>query len=146
MLRKIIKYAAGSLLIFTASIVFMAVVIGGDPEVEEIKADKQTEQVEVKEEKPDAKNFENEVKENQAKAAAELEASRVSMEEFQVVEEGMTFEEVSEVTGAYLELLSESGSAQIYMADGVGSLGANANFTFVDGKLYAKAQFGLGGN
>ena len=144
-MKTFFKYAALSLLAFTVMVVFMALALGGDPEVKEAAERNKVEQVEVKDESKE-KDFEAEVKENQAKAAAELEASRVSMEEFQAVQEGMTFEEVSEITGAYLELLSESGSAQIYMADGVGSLGANANFTFVDGKLYGKAQFGLGGN
>lgn len=146
MVKKILGYGFGALLAFTGMIVFMGLMLGGDPEVKEAAEQNQVEKVEVTEDKQKEKDFEAEVKENQAKAAAELEASRVTMEEFQAVQEGMTFEEVSEITGAYLELLSESGGAQMYMADGVGSLGANANFTFVDGKLYAKAQFGLGGN
>lgn len=74
----------------------------------------------------------------------------ISMEEFEAISSGMTYDEVVEIIGSEGELMSESdigaGSAyktSLYTWRGEGQLGANANVTFQGGKVIAKAQFGL---
>lgn len=70
----------------------------------------------------------------------------ITMEQYNAVATGMTYEEVVGVLGGEGALLSDtevSGmTAQIYMWEGT-SLGSNANITFSDGKVIAKAQTGL---
>lgn len=74
----------------------------------------------------------------------------ISMSEFESISSGMTYEEVVEIIGSEGELLSESDlgigdayKSAIYMWEGEGSLGANANVTFQGGKVLSKAQMGL---
>ena len=61
----------------------------------------------------------------------------------------MTYEEVVQIIGGEGEVLSEVGEkgtdlyTVMYKYDGESGLGANANFTFQNNKLQAKAQFGL---
>lgn len=70
----------------------------------------------------------------------------ITLDQFNAIETGMTYDEVVSVLGGEGSLLSESdiagSNAQIYMWSGT-SLGANANVTFSDGKVIAKAQSGL---
>ena len=70
----------------------------------------------------------------------------ITLEQYNSVTTGMTYDEVVDVLGGEGSLLSDteiSGiTAQIYMWQGT-SLGANANITFSDGKVVAKAQNGL---
>jgi hypothetical protein len=70
----------------------------------------------------------------------------ISMEEFSEIETGMTYDEVVEIVGCEGELSSEVSVVDItsemyvwYGADGI----SNANVTFSNGKVMAKAQFGL---
>ncbi|RJS60154.1 DUF3862 domain-containing protein [Bacillus sp. PK3_68] len=73
----------------------------------------------------------------------------VSLDEFGKIENGMSYDEVTQIIGGEGEKLSESGEegsefhTVIYSYNGEGGLGANANFTFQGGKLMNKAQMGL---
>jgi Beta-lactamase inhibitor (BLIP) len=75
----------------------------------------------------------------------------ISKEEFEQVKDGMTYEEVVKIVGSEGEMLSETGEkgtqfhTVIYSWEGDSGWGANANMTFQDGKLMAKAQAGVGG-
>ena len=69
------------------------------------------------------------------------------MDEFEAIQTGMTYEEVVAIIGGEGELSSQVDLAgydtKMYMWDGEGSIGANANFTFQNNSLTSKAQFGL---
>lgn len=74
----------------------------------------------------------------------------ISLEEFNAIRTGMTYQEVYDIIGSQGQVLSEVdlGMGDEYYTvvrqwDGEGSLGANANITFQGGKVTAKAQFGL---
>lgn len=78
------------------------------------------------------------------------ENSKITLEEFNSIETGMTYEQVVEIIGGEGTVLSEAdvvGDAQykttMYSWKGKGNLGANANITFQAGKVVSKAQFGL---
>ncbi|EOA3902559.1 MULTISPECIES: hypothetical protein [Bacillus cereus group] len=73
----------------------------------------------------------------------------VSKEEFNRIQNGMTYEQVKDIIGSDGTILSESGEKGtefytiMYKWEGEGSIGANANFMFQNNKLMNKAQFGL---
>ena len=73
----------------------------------------------------------------------------ITLEEFNAIQEGMTYQEVTDIVGSSGELRSESGMSgsdyytQLRSWEGEGSLGANANVMFQGGKVISKAQFGL---
>ncbi|PGL73490.1 DUF3862 domain-containing protein [Bacillus sp. AFS055030] len=73
----------------------------------------------------------------------------ITKAEFEKIQNGMTTEEVFKIIGGKGEVMSEAGEngkpgyTILYTYSGKGSTGANANFTFQDGKLMAKAQVGL---
>lgn len=73
----------------------------------------------------------------------------ISKDEFDAIENGMTYDEVTKIIGGPGEVISEVGKkgeqfyTVAYMFKGEGSTGANANFMFQEGKLETKAQFGL---
>lgn len=74
----------------------------------------------------------------------------ITLEEFNAIQTGMSYDEVFEIIGGRGEVLSESdlGLGDEYISimfswDGEGSLGANANVLFQGGKVSSKAQFGL---
>jgi len=73
--------------------------------------------------------------------------STISMDEFNQIENGMTASQVNKIIGGKGSLLSSAGSGayatEIYTWDGDAGWGANANVTFQNGKVMAKAQFGL---
>ncbi|WP_203363042.1 DUF3862 domain-containing protein [Bacillus sp. REN10] len=75
--------------------------------------------------------------------------AKISLKEFEQIQNGMTYEEVAEIIGGEGEKQSETGSpgtdlhTVIYSYNGEKGIGANANFTFQGGKLMNKAQFGL---
>lgn len=58
---------------------------------------------------------------------------------------GMTYDEIKDIIGSEGELQSEVAGykIQMYMWNGEKGIGANANVTFQNGKVQAKAQFGL---
>lgn len=70
----------------------------------------------------------------------------ITKAEFDQIQMGMTYEQVRDTIGGEGDLLSEvevSGTRSVvYMWKG-NSFGGNANFTFTDGVLQARAQFGL---
>jgi len=75
---------------------------------------------------------------------------KMTLDEFNKIETGMSYEEVVNIIGAEGTVLSESDitgdgkyKTTIYSWDGNGMLGANANVTFQGGKVISKAQFGL---
>lgn len=73
----------------------------------------------------------------------------ITKSEFDTIKNGMTYEQVKKIIGGEGQKLSETGSVNdpyytvIYMYNGEGTLGANANFTFQNNKLLNKTQFGL---
>lgn len=74
---------------------------------------------------------------------------KISLDEFNQIQTGMTYQQVVDIIGSEGTVLSETdiGEPQykttIYTWEGSGSLGANANITIQDGKVISKAQFGL---
>ena len=73
----------------------------------------------------------------------------INLEEFNAIQEGMTYQEVTDIVGSSGELVSESGMSgsdyytQLRSWEGEGSLGANANVMFQGGVVVSKSQFGL---
>lgn len=73
----------------------------------------------------------------------------ISLEEFNKIETGMTYEQVKEIVGSDGTLTSdvsvgdEKYHTQIYMWYGNKITGGNANITFQNGKVVGKAQVGL---
>lgn len=71
----------------------------------------------------------------------------ITMEEYNKIEPGMTYEEVKEIVGSGGEVTSqaESGGINITMVTwyGNGVAGSNANVTFTNNEVTAKAQVGL---
>ena len=74
----------------------------------------------------------------------------ITMAEYDQIEIGMTYFQVCDIIGGYGELLSEADlglgseyAVEMYMWEGEGSIGANANIMFQGGKVTSKAQFGL---
>lgn len=74
-----------------------------------------------------------------------LPQEMITMEEFNRIEMGMTYQEVVFAIGGEGELISENEIANIhttmYKWDGIGY--GNANVTFQDGVAVSKSQFGL---
>ena len=85
----------------------------------------------------------DEISEDLSEATAEL----ITLDEFNTIQNGMSYEEVVEIIGSEGEASSTATvgdiTTSIYMWKGKGSVGANANVTFIDNKVTAKAQFGL---
>lgn len=71
----------------------------------------------------------------------------ITLDEFNKIENGMTYEEVKKIVGSPGEVSSESGSGnykvQIITWYGNGVAGSNANVTFMNGIVNGKAQVGL---
>lgn len=82
-------------------------------------------------------------------APAPVNSPTMSMAEFNAIQSGMTYEQVVQIVGGPGTKMSESGSpgqqyyTVMYMWEGDGGLGANANCMFQGGALMNKAQFGL---
>jgi Domain of Unknown Function with PDB structure (DUF3862) len=69
----------------------------------------------------------------------------MSLDEFNQIQNGMSYDQVVQIVGGPGELVSQVGSAQVYMWVGSSSSsGANANVTFYNGRVQGKAQAGLG--
>lgn len=75
------------------------------------------------------------------------ESEYITKEEFNKIESGMTYEEVVQIIGSSGSLSSKVDSdvvvIEIYTWYGNGMAGSNANVTFQNGKVTAKAQIGL---
>ncbi len=74
----------------------------------------------------------------------------ISLEEFNKIETGMTYDEVCGIIGGEGTLgssvdigVGDEYKTEIYQWTGDGSIGANANVTFQGGKVISKAQIGL---
>lgn len=73
----------------------------------------------------------------------------VTLEAFNRLEHGMSYEHVCKIIGCDGHVLFRIGGVGgvpetvMYTWNGVGMVGANMNATFKDGKLTSKAQFGL---
>ena len=71
----------------------------------------------------------------------------ITMEEYNKIDTGMTYEEVAEIVGSAGEVTvqSETGNIKIVMVTwyGNGTAGSNANVTFTNNEVTAKAQVGL---
>ena len=73
----------------------------------------------------------------------------ITLAEFNAIQEGMTYQEVTDIVGSSGELISETdiGIPEYYTQmrswEGEGLLGANANVIFQGGVVTSKAQFGL---
>ena len=74
----------------------------------------------------------------------------ISLEEFNKIQTGMSYQEVCNIIGGSGELLSESDlglgdeyRTTMYAWEGEGLIGANADVMFQGGKVISKAQFGL---
>ena len=74
----------------------------------------------------------------------------ISLDEFNQISVGMTYNEVVAIIGSSGTLISESGSdlgydyhTTMWMWEGEGLLGANANVMFQGGVVVSKAQAGL---
>lgn len=84
---------------------------------------------------------------NKVSSSSTVNDSSITLDEFNRIEMGMTYDEVVGIIGSYGSELSRSEIAGyttvILMWEGSGSLGANANVTFQNGSVMAKAQFGL---
>ncbi|WP_414854170.1 hypothetical protein [Brevibacillus sp. IT-7CA2] len=86
---------------------------------------------------------------SEATAPTATEKATITKSEFEQIENGMSFEEVKKIVGGEGELLAEVGKAGeeghtiVYMYEGEGTIGANANFSFRGGILQVKSQIGL---
>lgn len=80
-------------------------------------------------------------------STADSNPETITMEEFEKIEPGMTYDEVVAIVGGEGELSTTATvgdiTTSIYIWEGSGSLGSNANVTFINGEMSAKAQFGL---
>lgn len=85
--------------------------------------------------------------ENNATTVKETNSAKISMEEFESLSTGITYEEAVAIIGGEGTLSSQVDvvgyDTKLYTWEGEGSFGANANATFQNGKLTSKAQFGL---
>ena len=83
----------------------------------------------------------------QTSTTVEQKQEKLNLEKFNKIETGMTYQQVVDIIGEEGTVLSESEIANIktiiYSWNEEGSIGANANITFQNGKVTAKAQFGL---
>ena len=74
-------------------------------------------------------------------------AGTMSLEEFNQIQNGMSYEEVQKIVGSAGTVLSESSiggiSIRIVSWLGNGSLGSNAAITFQNGVVSGKSQAGL---
>lgn len=88
-------------------------------------------------------------KEEPKKQEAPKNSPKMSKAEFDQIQNGMTYEEVVKIVGGPGEMVSETGSkgdpayTVMYMWQGDGQIGANANAMFQGGKMMNKAQMGL---
>ena len=77
----------------------------------------------------------------------EQKQDRLNLEKFNKIETGMSYQDVVNIIGEEGTVLSESEigniKSTIYSWYGEGSIGANANVTFQNGKVVSKAQVGL---
>ena len=77
----------------------------------------------------------------------EKNSPKISKEEFEQLKPGITYEEAVSIIGGEGELMSEVDlggyNTKMYMWEGEGIIGANANASFQNNTLKTKAQVGL---
>lgn len=75
------------------------------------------------------------------------ETHYITMDEFNQIETGMSYKKVKKIIGSDGKLISTSSvgdiTISIYTWNGNGMLGSNANVTFTNNEVTAKAQIGL---
>lgn len=82
---------------------------------------------------------------------SDSDSIKITKAQYEAVETGMAEDEMFEILGGKGEIASDSDitygdysiTTVIYENEGVGDIGANANFTVQNGKVVSKAQFGL---
>ena len=133
--------------VWVLAVIVIGNMIGGGEDTEETAEPAKTETVatEPKEEKaPEPAPVKKE-----EKPAPPKEDPGISMEEFEQIENGISYEEAIKIIGGEGEVMSEVGEkgtqfyTVMYTFEGEGGFGSNANLTFQGGKLNAKAQIGL---
>lgn len=73
----------------------------------------------------------------------------ISLDEYEQIKEGMTYEQIQQVIGGVGQLVDETGGqgtetyTVMYAYQGEGTVGSNATFVFQGGQLAAKAEIGL---
>ena len=79
-----------------------------------------------------------------------LNDEKITLEEFNKITTGMTYQEIVAIIGGEGTVMSETSLGDkeeyhtiMYMWEGKGTLGANANVTIQGGKVVSKAQAGL---
>lgn len=77
----------------------------------------------------------------------EYQNDKITMSEFNQIETGMSYADVKSIIGSPGEVTAESGSDEYHIVIrtwyGNGVTGSNANVTFTNNKVTAKAQVGL---
>lgn len=68
----------------------------------------------------------------------------VSLEEFEALTMGISYSKACEIIGSEGELQAQSNGVDVYAWEGQEPYSL-VNLTFIDGRLYSKAQAGLGG-
>ncbi|MCU4863134.1 hypothetical protein OB981_24170 [Bacillus cereus] len=125
------------------AIVVISAYSGGGTE-ENDNAAKQTEKATNQVTKEEPKEKQPEVTEKTNTSSNEKTMTKA---EFEQIQNDMSYEEVVKIIGSEGELQSESTvgeyTSKLYTWKGEGGLGANANITFQNNKVQAKAQFGL---
>ena len=80
-------------------------------------------------------------------SGASDESEYITMEEFNKIETGMSYEEVKDIIGSPGEMTSQVEvddiQTMIVTWYGNGMAGSNANVTFLNNEVMSKAQFGL---
>lgn len=75
------------------------------------------------------------------------ESEYITLDEFNQIQSGMTYEQVVEIVGSEGNPTVQSDGAgtsyQMYTWYGNGTAGSNANVTFLNGTVTSKAQIGL---
>ncbi|NLK37819.1 MAG: DUF3862 domain-containing protein [Epulopiscium sp.] len=75
------------------------------------------------------------------------ESEYITMDEYNKIQSGMTYEQVCEIVGSAGEISAESNvggySTKIITWYGNGAAGSNANVTFMNNEVQSKAQAGL---
>nr|WP_088326653.1 DUF3862 domain-containing protein [Bacillus cereus] len=88
-------------------------------------------------------------KEDSKKEEEQKNKPGISRDEFDQIQNGMSYEEVKNIIGSDGKVISESGQTGdqfytiMYSWKSEKGLGANARFMFLEGKLQNKSQFGL---
>lgn len=77
----------------------------------------------------------------------EYRNDKITLSEFNQIKNGMSYDDVKSIVGSPGEVSAESGSDEYHIVIitwyGNGTVGANANVTFTNDEVTAKAQVGL---